>query len=82
MANNPFLKRIMKTEKEDIFHSSAFGQAQSGGTMGAASSSSFNSRLATERDRKIVRGYGDSQIMNGAFSAGPKAKKFEPPKSK
>lgn len=81
--NNPFLKRMMKNDKqEDIFHSSAFGQAQSGASMGAASTSSFQSRRSIDKDRKIVGGYGNSQIMGGAFSSGPRAKKYVPPKGK
>ena len=80
--NNPFLKRIMKTKKKDIFHSSTFGQVQNGSSLGAASGQSFNQRMSVERNRKLVRGYSDARVLNGAYSSAPKAKKFEvPPKT-
>lgn len=76
---NPFLKYIMKDEKEDIFHSSAYGKAQNGGSMGVASSTSFNERMNINRDRQVVRGYGDSKLANQNIGNGPRAKQYTPP---
>ena len=64
-----FSKYVMKDEdKSEIFHSSAYGQAQNGASMGAASSASFESRRNQDQARRFVRGYSDSQVANSAFS--------------
>lgn len=75
---NPFIKYLMREQKEDIFHSSAYGKAQNAGAIGAASTESFEERMKVERNRKIVQGYNDSRIVNGAYMNGPKAKKYVP----
>lgn len=74
---NPFLKRLMKDKKEDIFHSSAYGQAQNSSAMGVASSVSFNNRMRIDRNRQNVRGYGDSRIVSDARSNGPRPATFD-----
>lgn len=80
--NNPFIKYVMKEKKEDIFHSSAYGKAQNGEAIGAASTEGFNDRMKIDRNRQIVKGYNDSRVVNGAYANGPKAKKYVPPEEK
>ncbi len=80
--NNPFIKYVMKEKKEDIFHSSAYGKAQNGEAIGAASAEGFNERLKIDRNRQIVKGYNDSRVVNGVYANGPKAKKYVPPEKK
>ena len=80
--NNPFIKYVMKERKEDIFHSSAYGKAQNGEAIGAASTEGFNDRMKIDRNRQIVKGYNDSRVVNGAYANGPKAKKYVPPEEK
>ena len=80
--NNPFIKYVMKEKKEDIFHSSAYGKAQNGEAIGAASVEGFNERLKIDRNRQIVKGYNDSRVVNGAYANGPKPKKYVPPEEK
>ena len=75
---NPFLKYVVKEEKDNIFHSSAYGKAQNEGAIGTASTESFEDRLKVEHNRKVVRGYNDSQIVNAAYANGPKAKQYTP----
>ncbi len=78
--NNPFLKRLIKEKKEDVVHSSAYAQAQNEGKIGSASVESFAKRLSIDRNRQVVRRYGDSQIVNEAWgNAGMRAKKYEAP---
>lgn len=71
----------MKDQKEDVFHSSAYAKAQSGTAFGAASSESYQVRVNINQNRQKVRGYGDSELMMGAKSQGPKAKAYTPPQS-
>lgn len=81
--NNPFLKYMMKKEKKaDIFHSSAYGKAQSGGVMGSASAKSFGDRMKMDRNRTTIRRYDDSKLVAGAKDNGPHAKKYTPPEKK
>ena len=78
---DPLLKYVMKNDKkEDIFHTSAYGKAQSGSGIGAASVQSYNQRMAIQRNRQVVRGYEDAGIVNQARSKGPRAKTYTPPK--
>lgn len=79
MSVNPILKRVMKPVKEDIFHSSAYGAAQSGAGMGSASTESFSRRRKIEENRRLVKGYNHSSIASAATSNGPRAKVFTPP---
>ena len=78
--NNPFLKRLIKEKKEDVVHSSAYAQVQNEGKIGSASVESFTKRLSIDKNRQVVRRYGDSQIVNEAWgNAGMRAKKYEAP---
>ena len=78
--NNPFLKRLMKKEtKEDIFHSSAYGRAQNDDKVGSASVESFRQRQIIAKNRKVVKGYGDSQLGNFGVRNGQGAKAYTPP---
>lgn len=72
----------MKEKKEDIFHSSAYGKAQNAGAMGSASTESFENRMKMEKNRQVVKGYGDSQIMNGAYKNGVRAEEYVPPEKR
>lgn len=81
--DNPFLKYMMKKEKRaDIFHSSAYGKAQSGGVMGSASSRSFSDRMKMDRNRTVVKRYDDSKLVAGSKDNSPHAKKYAPPENK
>ena len=75
MQKNPFLKYVMKDNKEDIFHSSAYAKAQNGGGIGAASSESYQVRVKINENRQNIKGYGDSEIMSGLRNQMPKAAK-------
>ena len=80
IQNNPFVKRLMKDDKkEDIFHSSMYGRAQSGEGLGVASTTGYQARRTLDSNRQMVRGYGDSEIANGAKSNRPRAKVYTPP---
>ena len=76
--NNPFLKYVMKDEKEDIFHSSAYGKSQSGASIGATSSESFATRRTTDQNRQFVQGYGSSRLSSTPINA-QRAKTYTPP---
>lgn len=69
----------MKDEKKDIFHSSAYAKAQSGETIGAASTESYQVRVNMNQNRQVVRGYRDSKIMADANKNAPRAKIYTPP---
>ena len=76
--NNPFLKRIMKTNSEEVMHSSVYAKAQNSGAMGAASTESFAARMKMENHRQNIRGYGDSRVVSDARNGLPKAKTYNP----
>lgn len=64
-----FSKYVMKDEnKSEVFHSSAYGQAQNGSSMGAASTESFTVRREQDASRRFIKGYGDSKVASSAFS--------------
>lgn len=69
----------MKDKKEDVFHSSAYAKTQNGGSLGAASTESYQVRVNINQNRSRVKGYGDSELMMGAHNAGLKAKAYTPP---
>ena len=79
MEKNPFLKHVMKEHNTDIFHSSTYGKAQNGGSMGVASTESFEARKKIEENRKIIKGYGNSSVMGQTIGNGPKTKTYTPP---
>ena len=76
---NPFIKYIMREKKEDIFHSSAYGKAQSAEAMGVASVESFGKRMEIDGNRQVIKRYNDSRIMNGAYVNGQRAKEYARP---
>lgn len=76
--NNPFLKRIMKTNSEEILHSSVYAKAQNPDTMGATSTESFAARMKMENHRQNIRGYKDSRVVNDAKAGLPRAKTYTP----
>lgn len=73
---NPFLEYIMKDKKEDIFHSSAYGKAQSGNMIGATSSEPFSVRLNTEKNRQIIKNYANSSLISSIAKNTQQAKSF------
>ena len=73
------IKRVMKDDKEDIFHSSAYGKAQNGAGMGASSTESFAARRKIDQNRQVVKGYGNSNLVGQAIGNGPRAKAYTPP---
>lgn len=77
--NNPFLKYVMKDKKEDIFHSSAYGKMQNGGSIGVSSNETFAKRMEINQNRKVVRGYGDSRLANSGINNAPRPKTYAPP---
>lgn len=79
IQKNPFLKYLIKDEKKDIFHSSAYAKAQSGNAFGAASTESFKVRVNVNQNRQVVRGYRDSRVMTEANKNAPRAKAYTPP---
>lgn len=66
--DNPFAKRLMKDDRAEIFHSSAYGRAQSGGAMGAASTESFEERKKIDESRKTIRKYDDSMVAEQRYN--------------
>ena len=76
---NPFLKYLIKDKKEDIFHSSGYAKAQSGSSIGAASSESYQVRVNLSQRRRTVQGYNRSEIMAGTRNQDLKAKTYEKP---
>lgn len=54
---------LQKNQRNEMFHSSGYGVAQSGKSMGAADLASFAARQAMEAKRQFVRGYRDSKLM-------------------
>lgn len=59
------LKRfVFKDKKEDILHSSGYAKAQNRVGMGASSTESFEERRKIDLNRKIVKGYNDSKMIN------------------
>ena len=69
---NPFLKRLIRESKSEIMHSSGYATAQNSTGMGATSTESFAKRRSIDRNRKMVRGYGSSQIVNEAWVKAPR----------
>ncbi|MBQ1298732.1 hypothetical protein IIY24_02775 [Candidatus Saccharibacteria bacterium] len=65
---NPFLKRLMKEKTGDVLHTSAYGEAQNSGKIGSTSTQSFSERLRVNRERRRVKAYRDSKLVNDAFS--------------
>lgn len=79
---NPFIKYLIKEKKENIFHSSEYGKAQSASVMGTTSTQSFEERMKVDKNRQIVQSYNDSRIVSGSYLNGPKAKQYVPPENK
>ncbi len=67
MERNPFLKRLMKAQTEDVVHSSAYAQAQNQKRIGVASMRGFEERMRMENNRTTIKGYKDSEVVNKSF---------------
>lgn len=68
MSDAPIVKRMIRDEKSDFFHSSAYGRAQSGGTIGAASTESFDQRRKIDENRQNIRKYDDSLVAEQRYN--------------
>ncbi|MBR2543807.1 hypothetical protein IKF04_00710 [Candidatus Saccharibacteria bacterium] len=66
----------MKDKTEDVIHSSAYANAQNADRMGTTDSMSFSQRMAIEGNRKIVRSYRDSKIVNETSTGKSKATQY------
>lgn len=76
MDKNPFLKYVMKDKTKNVIHSSAYANAQNADRMGTTDSMSFSRRMAIEGNRKIVRSYRDSKIVNETSTGKSKAVQY------
>ena len=74
---NPFLKRLMKDTKETVVHSSAYAKAQNDGGIGVTSTESFSERMKIDRNRTVVRRYGESRIVNDVSGAISEVKTYD-----
>ena len=77
IGTNPFLKRLMKDKKEDVAHSSAYGKVQNARGIGVASTESFATRRAMNRNRTMVRRYDESKVVTEVGDGVPKAMKYD-----
>lgn len=68
MPDAPIVKRLIRDEKSEFFHSSAYGRAQSGGTIGAASTESFDQRRKIDENRQNIRKYDDSLVAEQRYN--------------
>lgn len=67
-SDKALLKYVMKNDKkQDIFHSSGYAKSQSGANFGAAGADSFEERKNIEEQRKFIRGYRNSKIVNSFY---------------
>lgn len=68
-------KHIVKTDDNQLFHTSGYAQATNGNRIGAVSTSSFERRQQIEKNRQRVGGYKMSAIgaVRGALRARPVA---------
>ena len=69
----------MKSNMEDVAHSSGYAQAQNAGALGATSTETFAQRRSIDEQRKFVQGYRNSRIIGGA-TGGMRAKTYNPTK--
>lgn len=77
MDRNPFLKRLIKDNREDIVHTSAYAKAQNADGIGAASTRSFDDRMRIEQNRTAVGSYRDSKVVNEVGDGVVKAKAYD-----
>lgn len=69
---NPFLKRLIKDNTDDVLHSSAYAKLRGSGSVMV--DQSFTARQRMEQSREFVRKYADSRVVN---TPGFRAKKVE-----
>lgn len=72
MLKKPLIDRLNRGKKTEIFHSSAYGRAQNGGSLGTASTESFAQRMQMEQSRKTIQRYDASEVAARRFN--PEAK--------
>ena len=73
------IKFAKKGKKEDFFHSSEYGKAQSGEKIGAVSIESFNARMRADKNRKIIQRYYSSRVAEQRFFGGSRAQQYIAP---
>lgn len=81
IKKNPFVKMLIRDQKSDIFHTSAYAKAQSGSSFGAASSESFAARQKIDQNRQNIRKYNDSRVAAQRFDNAPRPKEYTPPEN-
>lgn len=59
---NPFTQFLIRGQKEDFYHSSAYGKAQNAEGIGTASVQSFRERQMVEQNRQMIQGYNKSRV--------------------
>lgn len=69
LRKNPMLKYISKPKRAEVFHSSGYARVQSGENFGAVDQTSFEQRQKIERERGLVRKYGESRLMTGGMGS-------------
>ena len=77
MDKNPFLKRLIKDNREDIVHTSAYAKAQNAEGMGVASTQGFGDRMRVEQNWTVVGRYRDSKVVNEVGDGTIKAKRYD-----
>ena len=75
---NPFTKILIKNQKQEFFHSSAYGMAQSGNVIGASSTESFAKRQEIDQNRQNIRKYNDSRVASQRYNRNLHPKQFDP----
>ncbi len=58
------LERFQDKDKSNYRHTSVFGKAQNKDGIGVASTLGFDARLKADQNRKTVRSYRDSRVVN------------------
>lgn len=79
MDNRLMRKFTIKEDKrEEFFHSSGYAQVQNGSGIGSGGvDMSLEARKALEEQRKYIKGYNNSKILQGAYGV-QRAKTFVP----
>ena len=60
--SNKLIRRISKTSRSEVMHSSGYARFQSTNTFGAAGGDSFSQRQKIEQNRKTVQSYAHSRL--------------------
>ena len=74
--NFRLIQRTTKTSTSDVAHSTGYASVGNGANFGAADNTTFSERQQIEQHRKIIRGYRNAKVAQGANMM-PKARSFE-----